>query len=40
MIDYLVTLGQALSLLVMLLGGYLAIRAALDTAKRPDEDAQ
>lgn len=38
MMDYLVTIGQALSLLVMLLGACLAISEAADTAKGPDEN--
>lgn len=40
MLELLFTAGQVLSLLVMLVGVYLAIVEAIDTAKGPDEDPQ
>lgn len=40
MLEVLFTAGQVLSLVVMLVGVYLAIVEAIDTAEGPDEDTQ
>ena len=40
MLDLFFSIGQALSILVLLVGVYLAIAEMIDTAKTPDEDKQ
>lgn len=40
MLDALFVIGQALSILVLLAGVYLAIAEMIATAKSPDEDKQ
>ena len=38
MLDILSTIGESLSILVLLVGAYLALAEASDTATSPDED--
>ncbi len=40
MLDLFFSIGQALSILVLLVGVYLAVVEMIDTAKSPDEDKQ
>lgn len=40
MLDLFFSIGQALSILVLLVGIYLAIAEMIDTAKSPDKDKQ
>ncbi len=40
MLDVLIAIGSALSMLTLLVGAYVFIAEAIDTAESPDEDRQ